>query len=123
MRRGFTIAEVVVCLGLLSVGLLALVSSILYALRAGEDSTETHTAGVAAASIMCQVRQTLARDFTRSVAVRRQPLPNHAGYEYEVAERAEMGGELKRVEVTIYWKDRQGDRRFRAWTKVIDDAL
>ncbi|MEW6278052.1 MAG: hypothetical protein AB1758_05470 [Candidatus Eremiobacterota bacterium] len=118
-ERAFSIPEVVLCLGLVSLSLLALIGSMIYGLRANQDAGGSHLAGVAASSLLNQARQSLRKDFSRSVASPRRPLPAYPGLEYQLVERTEPGGRLKRLEVTVYWKDRQGPRELRVWTRVL----
>lgn len=108
------------CLGIMAMALLALVSAEVYSARADKGGAQRHTATVAASSILSQAEQDLQHDFNADVSAGRQALPAPpSGYEYQVDVSSEEGGDIKKVKVTVFWSDQQGQQQYSMWTKVL----
>ncbi|MBI3926473.1 MAG: prepilin-type N-terminal cleavage/methylation domain-containing protein [Armatimonadetes bacterium] len=116
-RSGFTLLEILVALAVVALGLLGLISVMIYSTRARIQGTERQTASVIALSLMSDAENALAADFGAPVGVARAPVAGSPGYEAEVQAADERPG-LKRVEVTVYWTDERGRQEFRLWTKL-----
>lgn len=104
--------------GLLSMAILGLVSAQLFATRAGQEVSERHLAGVIASSLMADAEVTLRKSFSQSVARSRGPVPEHPRYQAEITETRRLSGDLKEIEVTVYWIDKEGPQEHRLWTKI-----
>lgn len=118
MKRGLTLAEVMVAVGLLALAILGLVSAQLFATRASNEVSERHLAGVIAASLMADAEVTLRKSFSQSVSRARSPVPEHRGYQAEVNQNVVMSGDLKEIEVIVYWVDKKGPQEHHLWTKI-----
>ncbi|GMU52028.1 MAG: hypothetical protein AMXMBFR33_11740 [Candidatus Xenobia bacterium] len=119
-RRGFTFAELILCLGIMGMALLALVSAEIYSARADRGGSQRHQATMVASSLMAEAEKDLRRDFGASVAAGRQAVPGNPGYEYELLEQSEVGGRIKRLQVNVFWSDQQGDQQYSLWTRVLE---
>lgn len=116
MRRGFTLAEVLVAVAICAMGLLALVSVQILSLKAARANSGRHTAGVLAESVMADIR---AQDFGDSVARAEQDLPGHPGFRLRVDEARDAALALKRVDVVIIWTSEQGRQEFVLSTSLV----
>lgn len=104
----------------MALALLALVSAEVYSARADKGGAARHTATVIASSYLSEAEQALSRNFSNTVTASRQAVPAPpAGYEYQVTATDEVGGTVKNVRVTVYWKDQQGDQSYTMWTRVL----
>ncbi len=117
-RRAFTLTEVMFCILLAVLGVLAFLSVVSYSLRARNKTSQRHEASVMATSFLNQAELDNWKDFSQSSARPRQPVPGHPGFEYAVTDQTEMP-DLKRVDVLIYWQDKQGLQEYRLWTKFV----
>ncbi len=114
-RAGFSLAEIMVALVLVSLGLLSLVSVVLYSLKAGQFNREHHTMVLLAGNQMAQLQSRLRVDFDADVATRStQVFPEEPDYSYEVAVNDESP-DRKRVDLTIHY---EGSPDLRTWVYV-----
>ncbi|MEW6279108.1 MAG: prepilin-type N-terminal cleavage/methylation domain-containing protein [Candidatus Eremiobacterota bacterium] len=118
-RRGFTLAEIMVCLVLLTIAVLGLIAVQIYSLRAGQGNRERHTASVLASAALGRIEEQVRQDFSSSVAQPRRPHPEAAGYEMQVLETL-PDVDLKRVEVHIFWRGKDGWHDYSLWTIFYD---
>ena len=127
-EKGFSLAELVLALGIISVSVLAALGVAIYSSR-GNGKAESHfRASQKAESVMADVESVLAADLDADVTASRQPMgtlynPEGApAFEYEVSQSfvGAPADRLKEVVVTVFWEDQQGDRSFRCTTRVTD---
>lgn len=116
-RRAFSLAEVMVAVGLVGMAILGLVSAQIFATRARHDVSRRQTAGVIATSMMNDAQASLAYDFSASVARPRAVQPTYPEFQTEVDEQKVMPGQLDRVEVVVYWTGKYGPQEYRLWTE------
>lgn len=113
---GFTLAEVMVALVLLSIAALGLVSVQIYALGAMEGNRQRQTASVIAASEMARLESLHAGGRTLE-ARPRAPVEGQDGFEMEVREAQETGQPgLQRIEVEVFWSDDKTAHSYLLWT-------
>lgn len=113
---GFTLAEVMVALVLLSIAAFGLVSVQIYALGAMEGNRQQATASVIAASEMARIESGRARG-ERAAVRARAPVPGQDGFDMEVREEPETTQPgLQRVEVDVFWSDGKIDHHYLLWT-------
>ncbi|MBI2913109.1 MAG: prepilin-type N-terminal cleavage/methylation domain-containing protein [Chloroflexi bacterium] len=118
-RGGFTLAEIMVALLVVSIGLFALVALQIHSLRAQQGTTQRHTASLLAASLADEAVEQLEIDFGAAVDKSRQAA-TVAGYEFEIRAAPDPASALlKQLEVVVYWTDRQGAQQYRLATKVV----
>jgi prepilin-type N-terminal cleavage/methylation domain-containing protein len=118
--RGFTLAEVMLAVLILSLAVLGLLSVQAYAFRAQSKGTERNRASVIAASRMNALEAKLKDDFGASVTQARAYVPDEAGYEIAVAQAAVPPlDDLKELLVTVYWTDDQGPHEYDLRTRVL----
>jgi prepilin-type N-terminal cleavage/methylation domain-containing protein len=119
--KGFTLTEVMVALAFLTIAIFGLVSSKIYAARAQQVTKERQAANVLAISELEAKERILRHDFTTKVALPRGPVPGNPDFEKEVLEsNAEGRADLRRVEVILYWEDKNGPQRHSLWTYFYD---
>lgn len=124
---GFTLAEVMICVALLSMAVLGLVSAQIFALQAGQGNKKRHTASVMAWRLLSDVEEQARRDFSVSAARPRQRAAERLGpnemfqdYEYEIREQ-NLAPDFRRVEVVLHFTDDKGARsEYSAWTYLYD---
>lgn len=122
-RQGLTLPEVLLGLLLIVLGVMALISVLTFSLRARPKADERIEANLAGTSILNEKVRTLRDHFNQPVASPRQPAPapfDTYELEYQVDESVEdpPDGKLKRVTVTVFWQDKQGERLLELWTLV-----
>lgn len=106
MRRGFTLAEVMVALLFISIALFAYVSLHIRIIHSSARVEERQTHREAAQASLSTALPTLA------TSPESQP-------ENVTVERGVLGvGQLSRVRVEVVWKDREGVQRIEATTLV-----
>ncbi len=115
LRAGFSMVEMMFAIMILSVVLLGMVGSISTVLRNLEDGRSNERVSIAANSIFGQAGLALSENFEKSLIPGTfsedvQPFPELNGIEYQVTEARERD-DLKRVEVTILWKNKDGTAR------------
>lgn len=122
-----TLAEIIIALAVTGLAVLAGVGVQLFAMNAQNKAGLWSEAGMVAKSLMARSQDALQRDFSTSVAAPRGSVPPDLDpdgrFEYEVLESAEpppLQDSLKRLEVVVYWRDRQGDQRYILTTKVAE---
>ena len=118
-RRAFSILEVLLAAVLMGLGLLALIGVQIYSLKAGKGTTGRYTASVVASSVLNDCEALLKEDFSADLNAPRAPAPDYPGYDFSVTASNENAN-LKRVRVTVYWKDEQGlAQTYVLWTKLV----
>src|SRR5438105_210758 len=106
--RGFTLAEVMVCVLLLAMAVLGLVSVQVYTLNATKSNRGAHTATVISTSVMNDVEHRLHQNFTQSVAQSSTAVPGFDGFQCAVAESfVDTAQTLKQIDTTVFWKDKE----------------
>jgi hypothetical protein len=115
---GLSLAELILALLLTLIAVLGLVGVVSYSLRAQAKSSTSHIASVIASNLMEDAQGTCWDNFSAPLTAARQVVPSHPGYEFAIAENLE-NADLKRVEISIYWNDREGARQFDLWTKLV----
>jgi prepilin-type N-terminal cleavage/methylation domain-containing protein len=115
--RGFTLAEIMVCLLFLSIALLALVSTQIYSLRASGGNRLRHTASIIAYTIMNEKEEALRKDFTASASQAKADVVGHEGFQCAVLEDL-LQADFKRITVIIYWRDGQENHEYSIWTYI-----
>lgn len=112
---GFTLAEIMVALVLVSLGMLSLLSVIIYSLKAGQFSREHHTMVLLAGNQMAQVQSQLRVDFDASVATSSsRTFAHEPDYSYQVLVNNESP-DRKRVDVVVHY---EGSPDLRVWIYV-----
>ena len=118
-RRAFSILEVLLASLLVGLGLLALIGVQIYSLKAGRGTTGRYTASVLAASLISECEARLTEGFDDPIDQGRTAAPSYPGYDFTVTSAVE-GPNLKKVQVTVLWRDEQQvDRQYVLWTKVV----
>lgn len=107
--------ELLFAVMLCSLVLLGLIGVLASILRTQIDGRAYERVGVAASAIFGRAEQALSEDFERALIPDLfddgvQPLENFEEIEFEVSETLERD-DLKRVDLTIYWRDEKGDVR------------
>lgn len=121
--KGLTLAEVMVALMILTVAIFGLIGARLYALRARSVTVERRAAVVLAAAALEEAERSLRHDFKFPVAMPRAAHPTEPRFEMEVLSQPHASmATLKRVEVAMYWRDRNGAQQHKVWTWVYDRA-
>ena len=116
--RGFTLAEIMVALVLLSIGLLSLLSVIIYSLKAGQFNREHHTMVVLSETQMSRVRSQLRIHFDAPVATNNPTtFSEEPDYSYEVR-TSDASPDRKRVELTIHYQGGAESQSLETWTYV-----
>ena len=116
--RGPSLGELILSLLLTTLAVLGLVGVVSYSLRAQVKSSQAHVASVIAATRIEDARVTVLKDFALSLDLPRQAAPEQTGFEVAVRETRE-GDDLKRVDVSVYWTDREGPQQYDLWTKLV----
>ncbi|MEW6284497.1 MAG: hypothetical protein AB1758_38135, partial [Candidatus Eremiobacterota bacterium] len=95
------------------------VSVLSYSIRARGKSTQRHQASLIATSLMNDAELASWKDFSLPLARARAPVAGHPEFEALVAEQMEdpPDNTLKRVEVHVFWTDKQGKQEYILWTK------
>lgn len=114
--RGFTLAEVMVGLLIVSLAVLAMVSVQAYAFRAQTKGTGRNRASLLAASRLGAIEAALKEDFAASVDSARTVV--EPGYELAVGSSSVLVS-LKEVLVSVYWVDDQGPHEYDLRTRVL----
>ncbi|MBI3926122.1 MAG: prepilin-type N-terminal cleavage/methylation domain-containing protein [Armatimonadetes bacterium] len=124
-RRGFTFAEIMVCLLLLSIAVLGLVSVQIFSFKATVQNEKQHIASLIARTVMAEAEHKLDlyfNDATLSTGAA-VPAPGHDGFNYAVLAPPELDDDddgLRQVEVTVMWQDAGGEHRYRIETLLYD---
>ena len=119
--RGFTLVEVMVSLVFLTIAIFGLVSANIYAARAHQVSKERQAANVLAVSQLESCERLLRHDFNESVELVRHSFPSNPDFEREVlVSSVGTRTDLKRVDVNIYWNDKNGAQNENLWTYFYD---
>lgn len=133
-ESGFSLAEVMIAVAVLTIAVLGLVSSQIFALQAGQGNRKRHTASVAAWKILSAVEEQARRDFALSSLRPRQKLArldlfersadfdeaSLEEYEAQIVEQVRTP-DFKRVEVVIHYQDDRGAQsEYKAWTYLYD---
>jgi len=108
--KGFTLAELLLCLFILAVALLGLVTANVYAVRARRGSQRLVLATSLAVSYMTEIEETLRLsqdEFATSHRLERRPVPDYPGYFYAVDDPG-LSPTLKAVIVSLYYPDGNG---------------
>ncbi|MDQ7821205.1 MAG: prepilin-type N-terminal cleavage/methylation domain-containing protein [Candidatus Eremiobacteraeota bacterium] len=117
--RGFTLAEIMVCLLLLTIAVMGLVSTQIYSLKATGGNKYRHLASVIAYRVMSEKEKALRTDFSVSAAHSRSDVPGEEGFQYEVLEEA-PGTSIKKVTVKVYWTEGTELKSYSLWTYLYD---
>jgi len=103
----------------LSIALLGLVSVQIYSLRATGGNRQRHVASIIASSVMNEKEEALRKNFSDPVGQARMEVPGQEGYHYEVTEEL-CAPSLKKVTVTVSWKERERTVEYSVWTYIFD---
>lgn len=117
-----TMAEVMIALAVLTIAVFGLIGARSYALRARSVSVERRQAVMLAATALEDAERTLRHEFSRDVTWGPAPHSQAPQYEMEISQDAnyDSSAKLKRVEVRMSWKDRNGSQSHKVWTVMYD---
>lgn len=115
--------EVMVGVVFLSIALLALLGTQMYAVRSTDGNRQRLEASEVAATVMSGVESRLREDASQSVAAPKTFVRGEDGPWYEVSERWEDTAtqKLRRVDVTVHYRDDNVEHDYRLWTLFYDD--
>ncbi|MGE0495486.1 MAG: prepilin-type N-terminal cleavage/methylation domain-containing protein [Vulcanimicrobiota bacterium] len=118
MKRAFTLAEVMVALVLISLGLFSLMSISIYSLRAGQFNREHHTMVRLAGNQMAWLRSQLRLDFRADLATASpQPFPDDPDYRYAVA-LSDESPDRRRIDLVVSYQGGKELQDVKVWTYV-----
>ena len=136
---GFNLAEVAVVILLLTVAVLALVSSQIYVIKSKEKNEERHQASLIASSLLADLEQALGEDFTVELVYADEdvlgfagfsdnPVNNPSAYDAPYLGRFKftvlaVDGDTTRtrkVNLVVSWEDQDGTHDYRIWTTFYD---
>lgn len=129
-RRGLSLSEVVVALGLTSIAVFALVSLQLASMRWKTHSAVRQRASLLASSLLDETVSKLRIRFTDlSLERPRQVHSQQPEFEYQIHLADDdldpstdlSNCTLKSVEVVVFWKERTGEKSFRLFSRVYHD--
>ncbi len=129
-RRGLSLSEVVVALGLTSIAVFALVSLQLASMRWKTHSAVRQRASLLASSLLDETVSKLRIRFTDLGLERpRQVHSQQPEFEYQIHLADDdldpstdlSNCTLKSVEVVVFWKERTGEKSFRLFSRVYHD--
>ena len=129
-RRGLSLSEVVVALGLTSIAVFALVSLQLASMRWKTHSAARQRASLLASSLLDETVSKLRIRFTDLGLERpRQVHSQQPEFEYQIHLADDdldpstdlSNCTLKSVEVVVFWKERTGEKSFRLFSRVYHD--
>lgn len=109
--RGFTLAESLVGIFILAVGLLGLMVMLIFAQRAERQAATDYQVSAHARSLMAGLVGNLrlsGASFQVSQSCGRVPLDGYKDIEYRVDEQRLAGTRSKKLRLTIYYKNQQG---------------
>ncbi|MCA9775815.1 MAG: hypothetical protein KC800_03830 [Candidatus Eremiobacteraeota bacterium] len=115
--NGLSLPEILVAFLIVTVATLALVSVRTFLLKGQKKAQGQQIATTLATTVMTEVEAAVTEDFDRNLAdlvIDTTDWPD--GYDYELFQTVE-GPRLQRVDVLISWRDEQGSREYRLWTK------
>lgn len=116
--RAFTLAEILVFLGVVSVALLALISVQIFATRGSKFNRMRHTASTIVASQMNTIQHQLTVDFTSAPSYGRQPVTGYPEFTSAMSNvYADSTESLRKINLSVYWTD-EAEREFSAWTYI-----
>lgn len=112
LERGFNMIEMMFAIFILSLVLLGLLGVLSSVLRNQAEGRSYELVSIAANSVFGQAGEALNEHFDHDLvpdvfAAGRQPVGGLEGVEFELTETRERD-DLKRVDITIYWKDKNG---------------
>ncbi len=126
-RRGFTLIEVMVAMGILAFGLLAMLVMQIYALQFGRSGLHTTRAGVLAQDRMELLQRlpwsdpqlTATAGFTAPAAI---PNPDADGQSYNLARRvSDLAPNLKAIDVRVTWSEPNRPNRVHTISSIRHD--
>lgn len=117
--RGFTIAETMVALVVLSIAVLGLVAVQAYSLRSSQGNKTRHEASEIASAVMASVESRLRKNPDDTTIAQTERVPVREGFEYTVTTRT-AETRLLHVSVCVYYKDRTGEHSYDVWTYYFD---
>lgn len=116
--KAFTLAEILVFLGVVSVALLAILSVQIYAMRGSNFNRLRHTASNILSSEMNTIQQQLAMDFNAAPSHGRLLVSDHPEFSSAMSNvYADETEQLRKISLSVYWTD-ESEREFSAWTYV-----
>lgn len=116
--KGFTLAEILVFLGVISVALLAILSVQIYSMRGSTFNRKRHTASNLLYSEMNAIQQQLAMDFSGAPGHGRQTVSDQPEFSTAMSNiYADETQQLRKISLSVYWTD-EAEREFSAWTYV-----
>lgn len=112
LERGFNMIEMMFAIFILTLVLFGLLGVLTSVLRNQAEGRSYEKVSIAANAIFGQAGDALTEHFDHDLvpdvfAAGRQPLASLEGVEFELSETRERD-DLKRVDITIYWKDKNG---------------
>ena len=127
-KRAFSLGEILIAIAFVTIAVLAAIGVQAYALKGQVKASEHFHAAQKAEAVMADIESVLGTDLDIDVSVERSPLPteyNPEGvpeFEYTVTQ-SDIGlpsDRLKEVQVTIFWRDEQGEQKFFCGTRFTD---
>lgn len=98
-------AEVLLCVFVLAVAVIALLATLAYASRARTVSTERLQASAAATEVMAVLENRLKLDFDQAVNQSRTAFSERLSY---TVDRTDLNPDLSRLKVEVFYRDLQG---------------
>lgn len=115
--RALTISEVIVAVAICAIAVFALVSLQVASLRWKSKSGMQQRASLLASSLLDESVSKLRIKFTDDVNQPIQPVADEEPFKSSITV-TEEAPQLKKVEVVIYWTDRNGEQKYRLVTRV-----
>ena len=122
-RRGLSLSEVIVAVGICTIAVFALVSLQVASLRWKSKSGRQQEASLLASSALDETVSRLRLNF-KDTGLNQSLHPLSGGFFRQRVQVTNDGTEadpdavIKKVEVIIYWNDRQGEQHYRLVTRV-----
>ena len=120
-KHGVTLTEVMVALSFITIAIFGLLSVNLYAAKGQSASKERQMATVLAVSEMEDAERELRHEFTTNID--KLKTPSTFRPDFEISRTATLVGgrpDLKRIDINIYWEDKNGPQTHNLWTYFYD---
>ncbi len=105
--RGFSLYEPLLIIFLVSVPILSLVATEMFAYRASAEARERHAASLVASSLVEEAERELFTDFSRDLDRALTAVPSFPRHAYEMTvDPADQG--VRQLQVKVFWTDAQG---------------
>lgn len=115
-KTAFTLAEMMIFLGLAAAALFALIAAQFYAVKASQGSRHRQLASNLAFSHLSRAESALRRDFSLNQTIPLTRLPQAEGFSVALSDTYAPDGleNLKHLRCSIYWNEASHVREFRA---------